>query len=1312
MQKIDNSLEFNYFENIVEASAAGIIVVDAQGIIKKSNPVFNALVGYTQNQPTGKSFIEFVHKNKKVQKLTEAVKLHYFERSSKFPIEMHLRDKQGNVIPIRLRSSLLKDTNGEIIEAIGIIDALREDTGKNRLEQQIWETQETLQNLLANTGDAAILVDFYGAITNVNEALLIMLGYQIDEMIGKHLIELSPYEGTFTATTGEPISITPEYVNYQVEKANELFEKGRVTNYELYLIHKNGILVPVEATISLLKDQCGEHRGSIAICRDISERKKAEAEIKSTKDFLENIFKTSADGILVTDSLGYITKANEAAAKILGYSIDELIGKHPMEFSSPDNFKEQSHAVVDELMEKGIVSEVENIWIRKDTSSIIVELNAALLRDKDGALTGAVTCVRDISERKRTELKIQKEINFNKTFIESSPAFIVAIAPDGKTLLMNKAMRQSLGYNNDEVVGVDYLSHFVPAAERETLSSVFKQIIKAKEATVNENHIVTKNGEELLVEWHALPILNERQELEYFFGRGIDITERRRAENEIKKSKEFLEVIFKTSPDIIMLNDAEGNITLVNPAIEKILGYSPEELIGKHSTTLAPDEDLYKKYARKMIYTLFEQGFIINHEFYWRKKDGGVCPFECSSVLLKDDEGNVLGAVSFARDISERKATDENIRKAKEELEKFIDNSIDPIVMGDNIGHVVKPNKAFLDMIGFAEDEIIGMMVDKMSVTEPGTYESTTGDMVTITEDYFWESSAKIGELFETGKIISWESYYKHKSGKIIPTIQNISLVYDNAEKITSSFSIVRDLTEQKMVEKELRVSEEKFRALAESSIDAIVTSDSENIITFCNKSAEKMFGYSREELIGQPAGMLLPERFRERNKARIQQVLKQGITQLTGKFAESCCLKKNNQEFPIESSVTIYKIDDKVCFTSTIRDITERKKMEEQIRQSEKMEAIGTLAGGVAHDLNNILSAMVSYPELMLMNLPKNSPMRKPIMAIQSAGEKAAAIVNDMLTLARRGVNVSDVLNLNTVVTEYLDSPQGEKLKHFHPRADFEVNLVPDLLNTIGSPVHFTKTVMNLISNAAEAMPEGGKVTISTENQYLDKPIKGYADIKEGEYIVLTVKDTGTGIPKEDLTQIFEPFFTKKIMGRSGTGLGLAIVWGAVQDHNGYIEVDSEPGNGTIFKLYFPATRNEIEVKKESMPIETYSGNGEYILVVDDIAAQRDIASTILQKLNYHVETVAGGEEAVEYLKSKSADLVILDMIMDPGIDGLETYRRILDIQPQQKAIIASGFSATERVKEAQRLGVGTYIKKPYMMSEIGMAVKNELAN
>ena len=388
-----------------------------------------------------------------------------------------------------------------------------------------------------------------------------------------------------------------------------------------------------------------------------------------------------------------------------------------------------------------------------------------------------------------------------------------------------------------------------------------------------------------------------------------------------------------------------------------------------------------------------------------------------------------------------------------------------------------------------------------------------------------------------------------------------------------------------------------------------------------------------------------------------------------------------------------------------------ERKKLQDQLQRAEKMEAIGTLAGGVAHDLNNILSGLVSYPELLLLEIPEDSPLRDSMLTIQKSGEKAAAIVQDLLTLARRGVAITEVINLNQIIHSYLTSPEHEKLKEFHPNLAIKTNLETDLLNIMGSPVHLSKTIMNLVSNAAEVMPEGGTISISTKSKYLDKAIRGYDHIEGGDYVVITVSDTGMGMNPKDMERIFEPFYTKKVMGRSGTGLGMAVVWGTVKDHKGYIDVQSAEGEGSTFTLYFPVTRKEVRGEEKALPMEDYMGKGETILVVDDVEEQREIASRILKKLGYSVTSVASGNEAVDHMKNNLADLLILDMIMEPGFDGLDTYKRILKFRPGQKALIASGFSETERVKEAQRLGAGKYIKKPYTLEKIGVAVREEVA-
>jgi signal transduction histidine kinase/CheY-like chemotaxis protein len=399
-----------------------------------------------------------------------------------------------------------------------------------------------------------------------------------------------------------------------------------------------------------------------------------------------------------------------------------------------------------------------------------------------------------------------------------------------------------------------------------------------------------------------------------------------------------------------------------------------------------------------------------------------------------------------------------------------------------------------------------------------------------------------------------------------------------------------------------------------------------------------------------------------------------------------------------------------------SFRDVTDRKraeeallKSEEKLTRSKKMESLGLLAGGVAHDLNNVLSGVVSYPELILMDLPEDSKLRKHIETIQESGNRAVAIVQDLLTVARGVATIKEPLNLNDRVTDYLNSPEFKKLEHFNPGVAVKTNFDIDLLNIVGSHVHIRKVVMNLVSNASEAIEGSGSVTISTMNRYIDIPLRGYDDVKIGEYAVLSVSDDGSGISSDDLKRIFEPFYTKKVMGRSGTGLGLAVVWNVVKDHQGYIDVRSD-ANGTTFELYFPITREEVSDEDVSMPIKDYRGNGETILVVDDVESQRYISCNMLERLNYKTESVSSGEEAVEYLKEHSVDLLLLDMIMDPGINGRETYERVIKIHPDQKAVIVSGFAETDEVKEAQRLGAGEYIKKPFTIEKIGLAVKEEL--
>ena len=494
-----------------------------------------------------------------------------------------------------------------------------------------------------------------------------------------------------------------------------------------------------------------------------------------------------------------------------------------------------------------------------------------------------------------------------------------------------------------------------------------------------------------------------------------------------------------------------------------------------------------------------------------------------------------------------------------------------------------------------------------------------------------------------------------------------------------------------------------------DSVLDIIFLLDEQNKITRLNHAAKTLLNKPYREIIGRPIFNFLAltaEKITTACETTVEKDRSFNIHVKENQVYEIFCNILTNNESKIIGKALVGR-----DISFRLEAAREKQRLEEKLQKAHKMEAIGTLAGGVAHDLNNILSGIVSYPELLLLQLPTDSPLVKPLETILQSGNKATAIVQDLLTLARRGAEIFEVVNLNTIIRDYLSSPEYKKLKSYHPDVAETTCLAPNILNIEGSAVHLSKTIMNLVSNAAEAMPNGGIINIATENRYIDTPIEGHEDIAEGDYVVLTISDEGLGIEPEDLDHIFEPFYTKKKMGYSGTGLGMSVVWGTVKDHKGFIDIKSSVGEGTTFEIFFPVTRKELHANDETLKIEQLYGNNETILVVDDVETQRIVATSILTQLRYSVTSAANGEEALKYLKDNSVDLLVLDMIMAPGINGLETYRRALELRPGQKAIIASGFSETELVKQAQALGAGRYVKKPYTIEKIGKAVKEELS-
>ncbi|HAJ25704.1 MAG TPA: hypothetical protein DCG53_00390 [Syntrophus sp. (in: bacteria)] len=780
-----------------------------------------------------------------------------------------------------------------------------------------------------------------------------------------------------------------------------------------------------------------------------------------------------------------------------------------------------------------------------------------------------------------------------------------------------------------------------------------------------------------------------------------DITDRRRAEEELLRMNILLDSIVENIPDMIFLKDArELRFVRFNQAGEELLGHLRDHILGKNDYDFFPKEqaDFFTEKDREV---LLRKNIVDIPEEPIQTRNKGERILHTKKVPILNMNGEPEYLLGISEDITERKRAEEALNKAEREKSAILDAMSELIIYLNKDLRIIWANRAMGRQFNMNPNQLEGRHCYEV--------------MHNLDEHCKICPVVKAVETGEPFTIDDFSSYGKRWTLRAYP-------VRNKEEEVIGFVEIVTDITEHKLAEEERKESERALSDIIDFLPDATLVIDKEEKVIAWNRAIESMTGVKAEAMLGKgnyeyslpfygdrrPILIdfaLHPDKVREKRYTAIQRV---GDIL----FGESFTPKLPPGDIHLSATASVLRNSkgDIIAAIECIRDNTERKRLEERLNRAEKMEGLGRLAGGVAHDLNNVLGVLVGYSDLLLRKLSEDSSLRRYAENIQQSSMRAAAIIQDLLTLARRGVNISKVVDLNRVIFDYLKTPEFENLKSYSPNVKVCTKLEEGLLNIKGSPIHLGKTIMNLISNALEATSEQGEVMIRTENRHLDQPIRGYDDMQEGDYVVLTVSDSGRGIPTQDLGKIFEPFYTKKVMGRSGTGLGLAVVWGTVKDHNGYIDVQSEEGKGTIFKLYFPVTREELSQAKETVSQSIYMGRGESILVVDDVKEQRELAVNMLGWLGYQVEALSSGEEAIIYLKNNKADLVVLDMIMDPGIDGLETYRRIKEFKPKQKAIVVSGFSETDRVKMAQEIGAGSFVRKPYILEKIGVVVRREL--
>lgn len=636
--------------------------------------------------------------------------------------------------------------------------------------------------------------------------------------------------------------------------------------------------------------------------------------------------------------------------------------------------------------------------------------------------------------------------------------------------------------------------------------------------------------------------------------------------------------------------------------------------------------------------------------------------------------------LSQRRYIAAQKEKMEALRKSQEQYSDLFNNVSDLIYIHSLDGNLLRVNPAVTKFLGYEEAEVAGKSVKEF--IEPRFHRK------------FIQYVDEVKSTGHSGGLLQLDS----KGGEDYVFEYRSSLISRQGEPIAVR-GIARNVTEQKKAEQALRESEERFRRLVHFSPLPIAVHVQGKWV-FVNDSGLNLVGASHAgEIIGRSIFHFIVADRRQALKSRMREKMKVENDVL---ILEEKLRRLDGEIIEIEIVAIPIIYDGKEAGQVVVRDITESKRLQEKLARAQRLESAGRVAGQIAHDFNNLLAPLTAYPTLIREELPDSQNVVELLEEMESAAEKISEINQQLLALGRRGHYSMELIDLNDLIRRVITT--ASLPNDIVVNRDLSQN--PALIK--GGAAQLTRAFTNLIHNAKEAMQGIGVLTVKTSNVALDEPIKGYAEVERGDYVKLEIADNGCGIEANVLDRIFDPFFTTKKMDRMrGSGLGLSIVHGVIEDHGGYLEVNSQIGEGTSFSLYFPASQQQtIEVEKQD---EMSSGKGERILLVDDDPIQRRVTTRLLKRLGYNVHSVPSGEEAVKYVKSAAQDLLVLDMVMD-GIDGAETYRQILEFNSKQKAIILSGYAMSQRVEEVLRLGAGTFVSKPVSPKMLANTIRKEL--
>jgi len=982
----------------------------------------------------------------------------------------------------------------------------------------------------------------------------------------------------------------------------------------------------------------------------VAQRKRAEGELFKSQQMLRLILDTIPQRVFWKDAEGRYLGCNQPFARDAGFdSPKEVLSKNDYAMAwkdQADQYRADDRQVITSGIPKVKYEEPETT---PTGTQLCVRTSKTPLRDLDGRIIGVLGTYEDITEHKQTETLLANERNLLRALMDNIPDRIYFKDRESRFTQINPALASHLGLSNPaEAIGKTDFDFFSKEHAQQAYGDE-QAIIRTGEPLVGKEEKETwSDGRTGWVSTTKMPLRNHEGKIVGTFGISRDITERKQAENELRAEHEFNQEVISGANEGIIVYDQELRYRLWNRFMEQLTGLPAKEALGGKALDLFPF--LREQGVDRLLERALKGETVQSDDLqYHMPKTGKKGWFKAIYGPHRGASGEIVGVIGMVRDITERKQAEEEIAH----LASFPRLNPAPVVEVDKDGQVHFLNHA---------------------ATRKFPDLKARGNSHPFLRD--WDSTFAAIQVAPNASLVRQVAIGNSWYQQVMQYVADSQHVYIHGFDITDR-----------------REAEEQSRGLArllDLAHDAIVVHDMEDRILFWNKGAEQLFGWSSQEALGRHAWQFLHKEIYKYQEGRKMLLEK-------GKWNnEFVCWTKNGQEVIIDSRFTLVRDDQgkprSVLGIST--DITEKKKLESQFLRAQRMESLGTLAGGIAHDLNNVLSPLLFSLQLLKERIT-DSEGQGLLDMLEANVQRGTNLVKQVLAFGR-GVKGERI--------PIHPAQIAREIKHiiqetFPKSVEFESQSAADLWTITGDPTQLHQVLLNLCVNARDAMPNGGKLTIHMKNMRLDKTQTGVnPGTQPGPYVVISVSDTGVGITKEVQEKMFEPFFTTKEPGK-GTGLGLSTTLSIVKSHHGFINCFSEVAKGSTFKVYLPADTTPVAVGYAATEQSNLSGNhNELVLVVDDEEAIRKVAQKTLERHGYRVLLAADGAEAVSLYASRrnEIDAVITDMAM-PVMDGPATILALRAINPEIKIVTTSGLASERGLAKAMSAGVRHFIPKPY---------------